>query len=850
MVYSKSSKEITFILFTLLYSSKHNNKIIGMNSNLYIKINLLALLLVGINVNAQVNNYTFTQSVQTENQYYASNAATNAGLPPSYYSIYAYYKAVYPPNSTTNSLKVLYTGSDTGTTATTATGEGYPIGFNFIYHGESFDRVAVSENGYIKLGHSGQPITIKNDTLAGGIFDGSLDNQNVLASFQTGINFLTNGNAPVLLSVYGLPGKRVFTVSFSESNPGSYFAFQQQIELWEGSNIIGFAYPQSAFFYPYAPPPPLQGAIGMTDEKGDISNLSIVNGTNTWQTATQGSSPTNLCDLNVSLVPPGTGYTSESFMYIYTPLATTFSAPTCPYAYLYNVSISDYPNALFGGAIAYATDAYFLPLNNATNILTNSTLTWSDISVSSNQPTTYNVYLDIVNPPQIQVAQNLSATSFTPSTLAPNTKYYYEIVPKNASGQDSGCISNFTTDSMQQYCFVYYGSGRINSFTVNTLSFVASTANNQAKLPATPPYTTVLKRDTTYNCTITINSLYANTYPFSNTTSLAAWVDFNQNGDFNDPGEAVGSGSTGLNGTITFPVSIPNAAKLGATIMRLAWKGDFFESLTPCTNSYLLGEDEDFTVTITPATSCQSFTINPVTTNVNCFGQSNGSITLNPSGGAMPYTVAWIDGNTDITRTSLTKGIYQASITDANNCEVSIPLTPVLEPMAISTDTARDSNNAIHVLVSGGTGPYNYLWSNDSTSNNPNNFTSGTYSVKVTDAHGCDTTMQNIVVSNTTIIPPPPPPPVDSVTVTDSSININVYPNPNSGTIYLQSQKQQYLHIEIVSEQGKIMNDGYYTIGNGNATPVNIAAYPGGIYFLKIVGDKSTRVVKIIKVMK
>jgi hypothetical protein len=237
--------------------------------------------------------------------------------------------------------------------------------------------------------------------------------------------------------------------------------------------------------------------------------------------------------------------------------------------------------------------------------------------------------------------------------------------------------------------------------------------------------------------------------------------------------------------------------------------------------------------------------INPVITNVNCYGQNNGSINLNAAGGATPYTINWTDGSTTDKITNLTKGIYQATVTDANSCEIGTPLIPVLQPAALSVDTATGSNYITTVLASGGTAPYSYLWNNGDTSSNSSNLAAGTYSVTVTDAHGCDTTMQNIIIKQTTTgTIPPPPPPVDSVK--DSSVNIIVYPNPTSGIVYIQSQTQQTAYIQVVSEQGKIMEEGNYTI-NTSATSINIASFSAGIYFLKIVGDKSTRVVKIIK---
>jgi hypothetical protein len=818
-----------------------------MNSKLYIKINLVVLLnCIAIITNAQTSNYTFTQGVfSAQSQYYVSVDAS-----PNPY--YAYQKILHPPNSSANPLKTIYTGSDTGSIAAYATGNGYPIGFNFIYNGESFDRVAVSGNGYIKLGRTGQPITIKNDTLPGTIFDGSSYHQNILASFQTAATIFypqTNSSNRTSLCMYGLPGNRTFVAYFSIQTPSGVL-LTHQIQLQERNNLIEFAYDNGGIDYPNIL---LQAAVGITGNS-DFSNLKVVTGVNTWQTAVRESVSTDFCDFNGSVLPPGTGSSSSSFMYIWTPPTPTPSVPACPFTYFLSADTTIFfpakNNILSGGATtAYAAYTYYMLADGATVAPNNPTLSWSDQSIASSQATTYDVFLDTDNPPQVLVAQNLSTTSYTLPILAPNTKYYYNVVSKNASGKDSVCIGSFTTSSIPQYCNIIKTSGYINSLTVNTLSFVASSANDLGPLPATAPYITTLKRDTGYICSVTLVGQISGA-PWSR-ADVRGWIDFNQDGDFDDPGEALTGGSAGVNGSFTFNIPIPNTAKLGQTIMRIASKNVADNTtFAPCAN-YFLGADEDFIITIAPSTSCKSFNINPIITNVNCHGQSNGNINLNAIGGATPYIINWTNGNSSDEITNLTKGIYQATITDANGCEVATPLIPVLQPSVLSIDTARDSNNAIHILAAGGTNPYTYLWSNDSTSSVSNNFTSGTYSVKVTDAHGCDTTMQNIVVSNTTIIPPPPPPPpVDSVTVTDSSININVYPNPNTGTIYLQSQKQQYLHVEIVSEQGKIMNDGYYTIGNGNATPVNIATYPGGIYFLKIIGDKSTRVVKIIKVLK
>jgi uncharacterized repeat protein (TIGR02543 family) len=79
---------------------------------------------------------------------------------------------------------------------------------------------------------------------------------------------------------------------------------------------------------------------------------------------------------------------------------------------------------------------------------------------------------------------------------------------------------------------------------------------------------------------------------------VLAWVDFNQDHDFADPGEAFDLGaSAAANGSLTFNGSlvVPAGAALGPTYLRVAvnWGSD----PTACGATY--GETEDYTVTIT-----------------------------------------------------------------------------------------------------------------------------------------------------------------------------------------------------------------------------------------------------------
>ena len=63
----------------------------------------------------------------------------------------------------------------------------------------------------------------------------------------------------------------------------------------------------------------------------------------------------------------------------------------------------------------------------------------------------------------------------------------------------------------------------------------------------------------------------------------------------------------------------------------------------------------------------QPIAFNEVATNVSCFGEDDGSISINPTGGTMPYIFTWNTGDTINSLSSLGPNSYSVTITDANN---------------------------------------------------------------------------------------------------------------------------------------------------------------------------------------
>ena len=55
-------------------------------------------------------------------------------------------------------------------------------------------------------------------------------------------------------------------------------------------------------------------------------------------------------------------------------------------------------------------------------------------------------------------------------------------------------------------------------------------------------------------------------------------------------------------------------------------------------------------------------------TGVSCEGVLDGQATVTVTGGTMPYTYAWDNGETTATATALSGGLHSVTVTDANGC--------------------------------------------------------------------------------------------------------------------------------------------------------------------------------------
>ena len=135
-------------------------------------------------------------------------------------------------------------------------------------------------------------------------------------------------------------------------------------------------------------------------------------------------------------------------------------------------------------------------------------------------------------------------------------------------------------------------------------------------------------------------------------------------------------------------------------------------------------------------------TINSVS-EVTCFGGEDGCIVLDV---ADPMaSIIWSNGASGTENCDLASGDYFASITNGSCSNVVGPInvgTP--DSLIIKIATVEDAacfgtfTGAISVLTIGGTAPYDFLWSNDSTTSSITQLPAGDYFLTVTDQLGCE----------------------------------------------------------------------------------------------------------------
>ncbi len=288
----------------------------------------------------------------------------------------------------------------------------------------------------------------------------------------------------------------------------------------------------------------------------------------------------------------------------------------------------------------------------------------------------------------------------------------------------------------------------------------------------------------------------------------------------------------GSNGSIT---AVPSG---GTSPYTYAW------STGATTNSVSGLPKGPYTVVVTDVNGCslyQNVLVNEPATKIELYanvkessscGNATGAIEVSVVNGNGPFAYSWTNTTqTTANPTGLAAGNYSVSVLDNIGCSASLNVI-VATATALTTSittypkTCLYNDGSAYAIVTGGVPPYTYSWNNGATSQNIGLLSSGTVSVSVTDANGCNITQTAAVGSISCLSP---------IAVNDT-FNTN-YQTALSGTVATGDSDpdaidQDHPFLQYFSTQNPTPSQGVLNWGtdyNGAFTFVPAAGFAGVI---------------------
>ncbi len=122
----------------------------------------------------------------------------------------------------------------------------------------------------------------------------------------------------------------------------------------------------------------------------------------------------------------------------------------------------------------------------------------------------------------------------------------------------------------------------------------------------------------------------------------------------------------------------------------------------------------------------------------------SGNASVIAAGGTPPYSYLWYTTpvHTTATITGMNAGTYNVKVTDAAGCigtgsVVVNPINIITGAFTSTSPLCALSNGSLGITPTGGATPYTYLWNTGATSSSISSIPQGHYSVRITDAMGC-----------------------------------------------------------------------------------------------------------------
>ena len=584
-------------------------------------LNIFLLFIIFINntANAQVANYTFTGSSGTYSDLSSPTTAISGGW---------------------DDTVVLI-----------------PIGFDFKFNGTVYSNCVVSTNGFISFSTINPGTTNYSPISLTGTYAGAVAalGGDLLDSGTTNpITFLTTGVAP----------NRILTVQWKNARRLARIGnFNFQIKLIETTNVVQVVYGTCAPTGTSGQTINVQvGLRGLSN--ADFNNRSLTSDSNTWAATTAGATNTATCRTN------GSSFPSSGRTFNWTP-ANCLTSTVQPTA----LTLIPVSGPTINGSFTSPS-----PVPNNYLVIANTINTAPTIT----NGTTYAIGSTIAGGGI--VIDNDANTTFTTSGkgLALSTTYYFFVFSFNSLCNDgpkyniTNPLTGNTSTSTLSVCTPTVTSGRQDDAYVTLTSFIGC-LNDVSQISTFSNVSPFGYQSFNANANKAIqaqgNGMNV-TIEASTSSFMKAWIDWNNNGEFNDVGEQVYDSRTTATASTTFGFVVPNNQTPGNYRFRVRinqYDSSSFPDpnstniFTSCGNINFGGETEDYLITVVAKCTTAVTTVND---GAIC---GSGSTTLSVAGTGTIYK--WYSAvtggtllNTGTSYTTPNLAITTSYFVEVDNC--------------------------------------------------------------------------------------------------------------------------------------------------------------------------------------
>lgn len=299
------------------------------------------------------------------------------------------------------------------------------------------------------------------------------------------------------------------------------------------------------------------------------------------------------------------------------------------------------------------------------------------------------------------------------------------------------------------------------------------------------------------------------------------------------------------------------------------------------------------------------------TIDVTCSNGNGGAIDFTVSGGIAPYSYLWSNGATSQDLNGISAGSYSVLVNDANGCQltdtfgINQPSNAISGTISANNISCHGENDgSAYVSISGGTPPYDIIWSNGAITDSISFLAAGNYTAFINDSNNCSAQLTVTIAEPSPLSFSHTSTPASCSTCNDGTLTINptggtapyvvdigvmgsspflnllpddyivmltdanlceytdivnvsflssifenfsetslkLYPNPANEFIKLEGHFGNNNLIKIYSAYGKLV-DVIYFQNNNFIQNIDIKNYPSGVYVVN-VGSKNLRFIK------